>query len=139
MLTDHAVPNGDWANHQRLHQYAGPHNETWGGATVNMDSDAADGLVAGLPAVPVLHGPNENAAPSELRVAPGQTARVRLTLQGVPNTPATVRWQAAAPKGLAVSPSAGNVDLWSSVVLTVGLTLAPSSRWPPGGTVCRSR
>ena len=117
VLTDHAVPNGDWANHQRLHQYAGPHNETWGGATVNMDSDAADGLVAGLPAVPVLHGPNESAAPSELRVAPGQTASVRLTLQGVPNTPATVRWQVAAPKGLAVSPSAGNVDLWSSAVL----------------------
>ena len=126
VLTDHAVPNGDWANHQRLHQYAGPHNETWGGATVNMDSDAADGLVAGLPAVPVLHGPNESATPSELRVAPGQTARVRLTLQGVPNTPATVRWQIAAPKGLAVSPSAGNVDLWSSAVLTVQLTLAPA-------------
>ena len=126
VLTDHAVPNGDWANHQRLHQYAGPHNETWGGATVNMDSDAADGLVAGLPAVPVLRGPNENAAPSELRVAPGQTASVRLTLRGVPNTPVTVRWQAAAPKGLTVSPSAGNVDLWPSMALSVGLTLAPS-------------
>ena len=126
VLTDHAVPNGDWANHQRLHQYASPHNETWGGATVNMDSDAADGLVAGLPAVAVLHGPNESTAPSELRVAPGQTTTVRLTLQGVPNTLATVRWQVAAPKGLAVSPSAGNVDLWSSAVLTVRLTLAPA-------------
>jgi Domain of unknown function (DUF1906) len=132
VLTDHAVPNGDWASHQRLHQYAGPHNETWGGATVNMDSDAADGLVAGLPAVPVLHGPNESAAPSELRVAPGQTATVRLTLQGVPNTPATVRWQVAAPKGLAVSPSAGNVDLWSSAVLTVRLTLAPAKSLAAG-------
>ena len=126
VLTDHAVPNGDWANHQRLHQYAGPHNETWGGATVNMDSDAADGLVAGLPAVPVLHGPNESAAPSELRVAPGQTAQLRLTLQGVPNTPVAVRWQVAAPKGLAVTPTAGNVDLWPSTALSVGLTLAPS-------------
>ena len=67
-----------------------------------------DGLVAGLPSVPVLHGPNESAAPSELRVAPGQTASVRLTLRGVPHTPVTVRWQVAAPKGLTVSPSAGN-------------------------------
>jgi hypothetical protein len=91
-----------------------------------MDSDAADGLVAGLPAVPVLHGPSESAGPSELRVAPGQTASVRLTLHGVPNTPATIRWQVAAPKGLAVSPSAGNVDLWPSATLSVGLTLAPS-------------
>jgi hypothetical protein len=132
VLTDHAVPNGDWANHQRLHQYAGPHNETWGGATVNMDTDAADGLVAGLPAVPVLHGPNENALPSELRVAPGQTARVRLTLQGMPNTPSAVHWQIAAPKGLAVSPSSGNVDLWSSAVLTVQLTLAPSKTLAAG-------
>jgi glycoside hydrolase-like protein len=132
VLTDHAVPNGDWANHQRLHQYASPHNEAWGGATVNMDSDAADGLVAGLPAVPVLHGPNEGAAPSELRVAPGRTATVRLTLQGVPNTPATVRWQVAAPKGLAVSPSAGNVDLWSSAVLTVRVTLAPAKSLAAG-------
>ena len=132
VLTDRAVPNGDWANHQRLHQYAGPHNETWGGATVNMDTDAADGLVAGLPAVPVLHGPNENALPSELRVAPGQTARVRLTLQGMPNTPSAVHWQIAAPKGLAVSPSSGNVDLWSSAVLTVQLTLAPSKTLAAG-------
>jgi hypothetical protein len=126
------VPNGDWANHQRLHQYAGPHNETWGGATVNMDADAADGLVAGLPAVPVLHGPNESAVPSELRVAPGQTASVRLTLQGVPNTPVTVRWQVAAPTGLAVSPSAGNVDLWRTAVLSVGVTLAPSKSLAAG-------
>jgi len=132
VLTDPAVPNGDWANHQRLHQYASPHNETWGGATVNMDSDAADGLVAGLPAVPVLHGPNESAAPSELRVAPGQTATVRLTLQGMPNTPATVRWQVAVPRGLAVSPSAGSVDLWSTAVLTVRLTLAPAKSLAAG-------
>jgi hypothetical protein len=126
VLTDPAVPNGDWAIHQRLHQYASPHNETWGGATVNMDADAADGLVAGLPAVPVLHGPNESAVPSELRVAPGQTATVQLTLTGVPNTPVTVRWQVAAPKGLAVSPGAGNVDLWPVAYYSVKLTLAPS-------------
>ncbi len=132
VLTDHAVPNGDWANHQRLHQYAGPHNETWGGATVNIDSDAADGLVAGLPAVPVLHGPNESALPTELRVAPGQAASVRLTLQGVPNTPVTVRWQVTAPKGLTVSPSAGNVDLWPVAYYSVKLTLAPAKSLAAG-------
>ena len=132
VLTDHAVPNGDWANHQRLHQYSGPHNETWGGSTVNMDSDATDGLVVGLPTVPVLHGPNESVVPTELRVAPGQTATVRLSLTGVPNTPVTVRWQVAAPKGLAVSPSAGNVDLWSVAYYTAKLTVAPSKSLPPG-------
>ena len=132
VLTDPAVPNGDWANHQRLHQYAGPHNETWGGSTLNIDGDAADGLVVGMPAVPVLHGPNESAVPSELRVTQGRTATVRLTLTGVPNTPVNVRWQVAAPKGLAVSPSAGNVDLWPVAYYSVTLTLAPSKSLATG-------
>jgi hypothetical protein len=132
VLTDPAVPNGDWANHQRLHQYAGPHNETWGGSTLNIDGDAADGLVTGMPAVPVLDGPNESTVPSELRVTPGRTASVRLTLTGVPNTPVNVRWQVAAPKGLAVSPSAGNVDLWPVAFYSVNLTLAPSKSLAAG-------
>ncbi len=29
VLTDPYVPNGDWASHQRLHQYYGGHTETW--------------------------------------------------------------------------------------------------------------
>lgn len=39
------VSNTLWANHQRLHQWRGGHNETWGGVTLNIDSDCADGLV----------------------------------------------------------------------------------------------
>ena len=35
-----------WANHQRIRQYAGSHNETWGGQTHNIDSNIADGEVA---------------------------------------------------------------------------------------------
>jgi len=34
-----------WPDHQRLHQYAGGHYETWGGARVNVDSNATDGLL----------------------------------------------------------------------------------------------
>jgi photosystem II stability/assembly factor-like uncharacterized protein len=40
------LPNSLWANHQRIHQFQGPHNETWGGVTFNIDSDRADGPVA---------------------------------------------------------------------------------------------
>jgi hypothetical protein len=40
------IPSGDWAGHHRLHQYAGDHNETFGGATLNIDSDSVDGLTA---------------------------------------------------------------------------------------------
>jgi len=35
-----------WTTHQRLHQYQGGHNETWGGVTFNIDSDSADGPIA---------------------------------------------------------------------------------------------
>lgn len=40
------LSNSLWANHQRIHQFQGPHNETWGGVTFNIDSDRADGPVA---------------------------------------------------------------------------------------------
>jgi hypothetical protein len=32
-----------WNNHQRVHQYLGGHNESYGGITVNVDSNAVDG------------------------------------------------------------------------------------------------
>jgi glycoside hydrolase-like protein len=32
-----------WPNHQRLRQYAGDHNETWGGLTLDIDSNVLDG------------------------------------------------------------------------------------------------
>lgn len=37
-----------WINHQRLKQYTGPHNETWGDLTVKIDSDVLDGAVSAL-------------------------------------------------------------------------------------------
>ena len=36
------VPSTEWANHQRIHQYQGGHNATYGGATINIDSDYVD-------------------------------------------------------------------------------------------------
>jgi Domain of unknown function (DUF1906) len=42
------VPSGDWPNHQRLHQYDGGHDETYGGVTINIDGDYVDaGAAAG--------------------------------------------------------------------------------------------
>jgi hypothetical protein len=38
-----AVSDSYWPNHQRLHQFMGGHDETWGGVTINIDSDAVDG------------------------------------------------------------------------------------------------
>jgi hypothetical protein len=39
---DPVVPSSYWANHQRIHQYAGGHNETWGGTTLNIDQNYLD-------------------------------------------------------------------------------------------------
>ena len=35
-----------WAYHQRLHQYIGGHDETWGGITLNIDTNVIDGPLA---------------------------------------------------------------------------------------------
>jgi photosystem II stability/assembly factor-like uncharacterized protein len=42
------LSNSLWVNQQRLRQYAGGHNETWGATTINIDSNVLDGPVASL-------------------------------------------------------------------------------------------
>jgi len=36
------IPAADWPNHQRLHQYQGGHNASYGGVTINIDGDYVD-------------------------------------------------------------------------------------------------
>jgi hypothetical protein len=43
------LSNSLWANNQRLRQYAGGHNETWGGVSLNIDSNVFDTTVVGSP------------------------------------------------------------------------------------------
>ena len=40
-----ALSDSLWSNHQRVHQYTGGHDESYGGVTINIDSNAVDGLV----------------------------------------------------------------------------------------------
>jgi hypothetical protein len=58
--SDPNVPSSDWPSHQRLHQYNGAHNETYGGVTINIDGDYLDGATAGTGTVT----PAVAAAPS---------------------------------------------------------------------------
>jgi Domain of unknown function (DUF1906) len=44
---DPSVPSTDWPNRQRIHQYAGGHNATYGGYTLNIDSNYLNGATAG--------------------------------------------------------------------------------------------
>ncbi|MEP0805114.1 MAG: PQQ-dependent sugar dehydrogenase, partial [Chloroflexota bacterium] len=43
------LPDTVWANHQRIRQYEGDHDETWGSLTLPIDSNVLDGVVAALP------------------------------------------------------------------------------------------
>jgi photosystem II stability/assembly factor-like uncharacterized protein len=40
------IPATEWANHQRIRQYEGDHDETWGDLTLGIDSNVLDGVVA---------------------------------------------------------------------------------------------
>jgi hypothetical protein len=40
--TSSYMPANRWTSHQRLHQYQGGHNETWGNVTLNIDNDQLD-------------------------------------------------------------------------------------------------
>ncbi|GAA0520153.1 hypothetical protein Ade02nite_96830 [Paractinoplanes deccanensis] len=41
-LTDPVIPASAWPGHRRMKQYRGGHKETWGGVTINVDSNIAD-------------------------------------------------------------------------------------------------
>jgi hypothetical protein len=69
-----------WVNHQRLRQYAGGHDETWGAASLNIDSSALDGLVSIVPVAP-----DASAAP----YPPDGDAAVTVTL--------SLRWSGHDP------------------------------------------
>ena len=49
---DPYVPGSAWSRHQRLHQFRGGHNETYGGVRINIDSDYVDGATVGTPPGP---------------------------------------------------------------------------------------
>ena len=40
------IPDSHWSDHQRILQYAGDHDEYWGGTALEVDSDVLDGIVA---------------------------------------------------------------------------------------------
>jgi hypothetical protein len=76
---DRYVSDSLWANHQRIHQYKGGHNETYGGVTINIDSNIVDSAVVGGVVTP---------PPPPTPVPAGQVS----TADGV----ATASWPAAA-------------------------------------------
>jgi hypothetical protein len=76
-------PDAYLSNHQRVHQYAGNLNESWGGVAVNIDANWVDAAVAGTP-VPVDYGANIVGPGSDDFVLTGSMAY----------------WRSGAPAGL---------------------------------------
>ncbi|HVS99291.1 MAG TPA: glycoside hydrolase domain-containing protein [Solirubrobacterales bacterium] len=64
------VPESAWANHQRIHQYRGGHDDTYGGVTINVDSDYVDGPTVGVGTPPV--GESDPIGTLELTGAPAK-------------------------------------------------------------------
>jgi glycoside hydrolase-like protein len=50
--SDPVVPSSAWALHQRIHQYRGGHDESYGGVTINIDNDYVDGATVGEATLP---------------------------------------------------------------------------------------
>jgi hypothetical protein len=46
------LPATAWADHQRIHQYRGGHNETYGLMTINLDNNYVDGATVGAATAP---------------------------------------------------------------------------------------
>ena len=132
VLTDPYIPSTYWSDHQRLHQYGGAHGEKWGGVTLNIDSDAADGRVVGQASVPDSAAPSESATPSELTAAPGRTAKVTLTLHGLATSSLDVQWQAGVPRGMSATPGSGTVDLTAKGVYSATVSLTPATSLAQG-------
>jgi hypothetical protein len=53
-VSDPVIPDTYWPNHQRLKQYQGDHNESWGGVTINVDSDFLDVAAGEAPPPPPI-------------------------------------------------------------------------------------
>ncbi len=71
---DSYVPSGDWAGAHRIRQYVGGHNETYGGVTINIDTDYLNSATAsGSPPSPFADGTFIEASgdPNIYRVAGG--------------------------------------------------------------------
>jgi hypothetical protein len=94
---DPVLPETAWANHQRIHQFRGGHNDTYGGVTLNIDSDYVDGATVGVGTPPVGESDpvgklevTGSPAPGQLRVkgwafdpdAPTETLSVNVVVGG---------------------------------------------------------
>jgi hypothetical protein len=126
---DPQVPANAWAQHQRIHQYRGGHDETYGGTTINIDNDYVDGPTVGTATLPTDVSSPVGAldlvgapGPGEVRVkgwafdpdAPTEPLDVRLVVGGRAGSPGAAEYDF----GLIATRARGDV----------------AARYPPAGS-----
>jgi hypothetical protein len=65
VFSEPVVTNDLWSEHQRVHQYRGGHKETYGGVTINIDSNYVDGAVVAAAATVPGEAPVGTATSSD--------------------------------------------------------------------------
>lgn len=107
---DAVVPASAWTPHQRIHQYRGGHNESYGGVTINVDNDYLDAATVG--SATLVSGDNPvgyldsagSPAPGQVRIrgwafdpdAPTEPLSIRLSVGGKEGTPGAVTYELGA-------------------------------------------
>jgi hypothetical protein len=107
---DAVVPSNAWAAHQRIHQFEGGHNETYGGATINIDGDYVDAATVGSATLGGEDDPigfldlASSPGPGLVRArgwafdpnAPTEPLAIRLTVGGKEGEPGAVAYELGA-------------------------------------------
>jgi len=104
---DPYIPASGWSDHQRIHQYRGGHDESYGGVTINIDSNYLDGPTVGT-AAPVSGNEDPVGSldlvgaptPGQVRVkgwafdlnAPTEPLAIRAYIGGRPGAPSAVSY-----------------------------------------------
>jgi len=116
---DPSVPATDWADHQRLHQYRGGHNETYSGYTINIDNDYLDGATAST-----ASGAPPPPPPPTLAVSPGATGTTSLNAKWNAGT-GLASWLALAGTSATSLTPVGRVSAHGSSARIALRTAAP--------------
>jgi hypothetical protein len=108
---DSYVPASAWAAHQRIHQYHGGHNETYGGVTINIDNNYVDAATVGEASLtPGSEDPvgyldsTGSPLPGQVRVrgwaldpnAPTQSLAIRAFVGGQAGAPGAIEYELGA-------------------------------------------
>ncbi len=125
-VDDPFIPNTKWTGHHRIHQYRGPHDETFGGFKINIDSNQLDGATS---------RPSVAAAPAGVAGAfePVDPYRVLDTRNGIGGTQAAVA--ARGTVALTVTGTGGSHGVPATGVAAVVINVTVTAPTATAGSI----